>query len=728
MKKTTKKNINLAFTLAEMMVVLVVFSAIAAATLPVISYKQDLSVVSGGGDPWFENEDYNGLSYYNSGSALTNTSAVMIGGQVGADAETIGYPQLIIVKKTPNDNIFGGSDIALFKYYNGNSFYGGRILIGSGSDDSVTDSIALGASAMYAEAVSASSKIKANKSIAIGTYAASNGGENTRQFDNAVAIGYKSSVSKHGGSDNSGNVSIGIESGGEMFGRAASADESDSVSIGRYAGAYADYKVSGILGARTKYNVLIGNCAGANKVKMRFANNIAIGTEALSGITSDEESPKIENNVGIGHRALFGLYTVAARDSVSGSVAIGTNAAYGAHGQYAISIGAESCGSNSAPIIGYYASCNYNLVNQNSVVLGAYAGASSEPDKYSRVFGDSRPIIIGAYSAYNVHSNPSPEPSDPVIIGYGALSHFTSDGKMPDKSWTSFPDVAIGYMVGQDAYGELGNSVLIGTYAGANATSLVNSVCMGYGTCADSDGHYDVRIAPYGINKVSTRYAKLGKHFSHIGFIGSLYGPELVGAKESAIQVLRWAQDGDSDQATLVISPLMSQDDDRSKYNKSSIILSATKVFGPSATFDIFSDRRLKENIKPARYGLNEIRKINVYEYTWKSDETNAPQIGVIAQEMKEVIPEGVHQAENGYFTIDSLWLVYSMVNAIQELDKIVINLQHSVKTYAREYVSLAKRVVVLEQQVRKLEKENKSLSKDIQVAYKKSKNAERQQ
>ena len=720
--KNNLKIKNLAFTLAEMMVILGIFSAIAAATLPVISLRQNLDNSESATNPsavdaWVENTDYNALSYYNAGSSLVNSSAVMVGGQVSADAASIGYPQLI-VKKNKSANYNGGSEIVLFKKNGNQSYYGGRILVGS--DGEVANSIALGANAldnMQSNHVSYSR----DKVIAIGTYALNNQSSAGGGVINSIAVGYKTLNPFYGKSHDVANtVAIGIESG-------SGASYEDSVLAGHYAG------VAAVDNGEYKKSVLIGNYAGANSSEN--IEDVAIGTRAGSGLSTSK------NNVAIGYYAAYSTGV-----SVTNSVAVGSNAAYSVRSASGlVAIGADAANNARASDNDIYIGRDAGMNNKtggngdrHAVMLGAFAGSRlsslGNPSNAADIgFGRTTPILIGAYAGYNVYSMPSTgsgiSNTDPVVIGFGALSHFPTSiivngvtSYVMDNvkvDWTNFPDVTIGTYAGQGAYGDLSGSVLIGTYAGANTKSLVHTVCMGYGTCANSRGSYDVRIAPYGMNKnghnntvgFGSHHENIRAGFSHIGYVGSVYFSGVTSSLST------------NDESHMIITPLMTEDDNEST---SSIVLYAQKVFGPETYYTSYSDRRLKENIKPARYGLNEIRKLNVYEYTWKSDKSNTPQIGVIAQEMQEVLPEGVHQGEDGYLSIDSTWIIYPMVRAIQELDKTVIVLQHNLKSYAKEYINLSKRVIVLQQKVKELEKENKALAKDIKVAYKKAKNAER--
>jgi hypothetical protein len=55
---------------------------------------------------------------------------------------------------------------------------------------------------------------------------------------------------------------------------------------------------------------------------------------------------------------------------------------------------------------------------------------------------------------------------------------------------------------------------------------------------------------------------------------------------------------------------------------------------------NVASDRRIKENIKVLEYGLEAIKKLNPVQYNLIGTDAEAVNLGLIAQEVKEVIPE----------------------------------------------------------------------------------------
>ena len=84
------------------------------------------------------------------------------------------------------------------------------------------------------------------------------------------------------------------------------------------------------------------------------------------------------------------------------------------------------------------------------------------------------------------------------------------------------------------------------------------------------------------------------------------------------------------------------------------------------------SDKRLKKNIKPIPYGLKEVLQMNPVEYDWKEKRDESHDIGVIAQEIEEIIPEVVKEHEDlktqkEFKTVDYGKMVAVLIKAVQE-------------------------------------------------------------
>jgi hypothetical protein len=94
------------------------------------------------------------------------------------------------------------------------------------------------------------------------------------------------------------------------------------------------------------------------------------------------------------------------------------------------------------------------------------------------------------------------------------------------------------------------------------------------------------------------------------------------------------------------------------------------------------SDKKLKKNIKDIKYGLKDVLKLRGVDFDWKEKRDGVHDIGVIAQEVKEVIPEVVQEVrdlvEDTYLSVDYAKLVPVLIEAIKELKEEVDGLRKS--------------------------------------------------
>jgi hypothetical protein len=104
-----------------------------------------------------------------------------------------------------------------------------------------------------------------------------------------------------------------------------------------------------------------------------------------------------------------------------------------------------------------------------------------------------------------------------------------------------------------------------------------------------------------------------------------------------------------------------------------------------------FSDIRLKSNIKIIDNALVKLHSINGYTFNIKAD--NRKHTGLIAQEVKDVLPEAVHDSKNddgsdGYLSLAYGNMAGLFVEAIKEVDN----------KYKKHIEELQQRIAILEQ------------------------------
>lgn len=109
----------------------------------------------------------------------------------------------------------------------------------------------------------------------------------------------------------------------------------------------------------------------------------------------------------------------------------------------------------------------------------------------------------------------------------------------------------------------------------------------------------------------------------------------------------------------------------------------ATAYIESDGTYVQPSDLRLKENIQPLQDGvLQKVNSINTVHYNYKNDKEKNTTTGVIAQELKEIFPEFVHQdEENDYMGVNYAGLSVVAIKALQEQQTEIEELKAKINT-----------------------------------------------
>jgi len=108
-----------------------------------------------------------------------------------------------------------------------------------------------------------------------------------------------------------------------------------------------------------------------------------------------------------------------------------------------------------------------------------------------------------------------------------------------------------------------------------------------------------------------------------------------------------------------------------------------------SSSWSTTSDQRLKKNIVNNNVGLEKLTQIQVRNFEYRLPEEitelakeqaikkQGVQLGVIAQELQQILPECVKTESTGVMTVDSDSLTWYMINAIKELKAEIDNLKY---------------------------------------------------
>jgi hypothetical protein len=101
------------------------------------------------------------------------------------------------------------------------------------------------------------------------------------------------------------------------------------------------------------------------------------------------------------------------------------------------------------------------------------------------------------------------------------------------------------------------------------------------------------------------------------------------------------------------------------------------------------SDARFKRDIETLPNALETVVKLRGVRYEWKRDEfadrefPPGEQVGVIAQEVREIVPQAVIEQPDGYLAVDYSRLVPLLIEAIKEQQRRITSLEHRLERAA---------------------------------------------
>lgn len=716
-----------AFTLAEMMVILTVMSVVMAATMPIITAPDSAML---GGTVSDDNLWTKGTNF----KSISTANFVAVGMAPDVNTPSTGTAGLFINNKadesSPSQILFTVSPDGK-KVYNA-----GRLYLGYMDNYNV----AIGANALTETKLEIPAAVYNDyKNVAIGDWAMRRGSTSGRI--GSVAIG---SMAFYGSSPYN-SVAIGYAA----LAVGSTQNNDNNVGIGYMAG------YDGNPSHPLNRTVDIGYLAGYNTSSYGYRENLTnIGYQA--GAMSEAR-----HAVNIGYLAGFGNHpTSSSSNQVLGAVNIGTNA--GAMPLMADDNTSNRRSANYHVAMGDHALYAPMASVDEVVAIGAYAGYNLRGDTKGAVFIGNRAgyqiqqgnirnyelVSIGSYANYNGVGTT-------VAIGYmagstkGAISNYTGSGSSQTQNDKKMNEIAIGHKAGASCVNDRLNSygnIAIGHNAleeTNNNNAVIKSICIGYGSCApNTKAVYSILLGQYasanpntGSNNKYPMFSVISPAWntntSYLGLDGIHRNPKggtVVRFDNSSSNRLLKYRSSDANNYSQMIIAETSLSNVFDFYNDYSvIILDATNIYGPTSkpTGYTSSDKTLKENVKPLKYSLAEINRLNVYEYSYQ-DEPDVRRIGVIAQELKKVIPEAVDISKKESFTINPDWVFYTMFNAVKELDKTVESCKSSLLAYAKEYQSLSIKMKSLEKEQKQLEKERKSLEKQINKAYRKAEKMEK--
>ena len=471
--------------------------------------------------------------------------------------------------------------------------------------------------------------------------------------------------------------------------------------------------------------VLIGHSAQAKYNALPVAapeNAIAIGTSSSSSF----------NSVSIGTNA-----SAVIGQRFGNATAVGNNAS--ANDDYATAIGGESKANRPrATAIGYQAEAE-----QNALAIGECAKAQSDDPSSSKdatysiaigssakakleraiAIGDSAvsngicSIAIGGSGSRTISGITAPKATNNLAVALGSSSNASGESSMAlgyGAEATNKEAIAIGK--GANAIGPKSISIGINSKAEGDMSTIA------IGVDSNAKAFYSVAI---GQKAISNQYSAAIGHLANANSPNSVaIGSSSKATKQKSVAI------GSGAEATYNFSTAIGRNAKTTADNQialgdanaSVVVAGGLEVKG---NFTQSSDRRLKNVGEKFTGGLSELNKLELFNFTYKSDKNKTQHVGVMAQDLQKVFPNAVTKDSEGYFQIRFEDMFYAVINAVKELDRKIAVIVGQIKSHndritkLEETVKSQKQIIDAQQKAikelnTKFEKQNAEFEKRL--------------
>ncbi|MCR9251913.1 MAG: tail fiber domain-containing protein, partial [bacterium] len=448
---------------------------------------------------------------------------------------------------------------------------------------------------------------------------------------NTVLMGYQAGINNQGAN----NTFIGYNSGGLSAGITGSAN----TALG---GNTAANLTTGVQNTFLGYNAGNAVTTGARNTFVGMgaaavndgSDNVAIGRNAASTMTGNSNivigSGSSTTLTTGGSNVIIGATSGTSLASVTTSVGIGANAQV--NGNNSIAIGEASTAGNANSIaIGQGAQAN----GSGGIAIGAGNSAQG-----------ARSVVIGDGVSTSV--------DDAVVIG-GAFDKFVGINIDPTVDFHVHNNTTnTSLKVTNSTTGALGTDGFQ-LSVGGTSTSFLNreNTRMDFG----NNGTTDLTIGPagnVGISEVTPVFTLDIAHDNAVAS-GGLSLKNLGGGENVSLFVNNASSDLEF------------------HANNGATILG--RILNATGAYEQLSDRRAKKNFESTGSVLADINKVNITKYHYKrQDDSEIKQIGVVAQELKEIFPSLVsYDEQKDVYTVNYAGLAPVTVKAIQELNALIL-------------------------------------------------------
>jgi hypothetical protein len=297
---------------------------------------------------------------------------------------------------------------------------------------------------------------------------------------------------------------------------------------------------------------------------------------------------------------------------------------------------------------------NINHWDANNIGIASFASGfnTTASTRYSTAMGFNSTASGGASTAIGYEAKAIGDVSTCIGVANTARGRYST---------------ALGY--GTNADGWYSTAMGYNTFAGYSSTAMGEetnasggyATAMGYRTTASGDhstatGYYTTASGPMS-TALGYRASTNGKIRSFV-IGGHSFDPSGSGIGPQV------ANDADY-QMMMLFHTYKFWTQNSGKY----VAFSPNGEVNATGAYTNVSDRRLKRNFVPLTASLSNLSRLQTYHYYWKTDSTSKDlQTGLIAQELREIFPELVHEDDKGMLSVNYVGLIPHLIEAVKEL------------------------------------------------------------
>lgn len=324
--------------------------------------------------------------------------------------------------------------------------------------------------------------------------------------------------------------------------------------------------------------------------------------------------------------------------------------------------------------------------NGNSIAIGAGAANNMGIDGKN----PTNSVAIGVNAMRNMENS-----ADNVIIGENTYKDAVKTdgnviigGNIAEGAAFNYPStVARNYIIADHRIGDIKASsmrnILIGDEAGANNNLGSENICIGNSTCTNGSHSSNIVIgnyASYGGSSGSGRivigsYGSETQTGSYVSGMNLTQYPNAPIPSEETGKDVWGAMDGTSLRQTAkgrIVGGVIDVNGNSTTIRYADV--EANNVYTNTSSLKEYelSDKRYKNIVGEYKKSLDDLEKISVYRYKYKSDGPDGLESsGVIAQEIKSVFPDAVTtRGKKDIYMVNYDYINMATLNAVKDLQK----------------------------------------------------------